>query len=293
MPLLTALWWLSLPLSALGQLESFNYVGGIPLSVPDGCLSGLVNGSADYEQMCCPASQVFVQNGNGSFCCGEGEDGEILPANGNIGCGADCPAETDCVDYISMDTKCADPSWQLCVDGSSLGLCCQENWVCYSQAAGPTGGGGLGCSSPGATLATSQVPLSTIYKAFAGPSDTATTSIPVTNSDGILVGTYSVTFATPTPTSTSSMPTYTDVTSEPSTLKWVPPPIVIALAVALPLLFIGSLLIFYYWTRRRRRCAQQKEKWRQSITADHPPTYEEAVAQDRDAEAPAYELTHL
>jgi len=77
MQLLTSLWWLSLPLSALGQLGSYNYVGGIPLTVPDDCPSGLVNGTAvENEQMCCPASQTFVKNENGAFCCG-GESGTI------------------------------------------------------------------------------------------------------------------------------------------------------------------------------------------------------------------------
>jgi len=204
---------------------------------------------------------------------------------------ADYPAETDCVDYVSTDTKCADPSWELCTDGNSLGVCCQENWVCYSQVAGPTGGGGLGCSSPGATLATSQTPLPTAYRANAGPSDTATTAVPVTNSNGILDGTYSVTFGTAT--STILLPTSTDETNAPTNTNWDPPPLVIALVVIIPLLFIGSLVFVYLWIRRAQKCARRaKRKSLQSIAADQPPTYDEVMAQEGDAEAPAYELDH-
>lgn len=114
------------------------FSGGLPLRLPGPCPSGLVSGQETFEQNCCAANQTFVK-----------EEAPVC-----------CPDESDCYSEVEKAARCADLSWQLCDSG--IGFCCFQGWTCYTQVAVSGNGGGVGCSTPGATLNALQTEVPTV-----------------------------------------------------------------------------------------------------------------------------------
>ncbi|KAE9373750.1 hypothetical protein N431DRAFT_504325 [Stipitochalara longipes BDJ] len=168
---------------------NYSYVGGIPLRTPGKCPAGSVSGQITFQQNCCGADQTFVKV-EGSACC---------------------PDSNDCYNEVVAAPKCADPSWQLC-GTSGGGFCCEENWVCWTRSVVVSGvtGAGVGCSTPGATLAKGQAEVTTVYAANSGPgaSTTSSPSAPSTSPSSLQATPTGKTDSGSQPSSTSvSLPT--------------------------------------------------------------------------------------
>ena len=163
--------------------------------------------------------------------------------------------------------QCADPSWQICEAG--IGFCCFQGWTCYKQISASGNPGGVGCSTPGATLNSLQTELPTIT--FSATSSSSESDVQVFTTDlssafkspTTVVSIVSLTAQTAT--SSSSLPTKTQVTS--LTGLNTAEKIGVGVGVSLGVLFLVIIALLTYMLRRHTIASQTRLKSNNQVPA--------------------------
>ena len=177
-----------------------------------------------------------------------------------------------------MSTKqCADPTWQLCDSG--IGFCCFQGWTCYTQLAVSGNGGGVGCSTPGATLNALQSEVPTVAGEPTGPSSispSSSASAAKSTSTATIVPSPSSVMPTAAPSEVSlSVQSTTASRASSSTAHITSSPglnsaqkIGMGTGISLGFLLLAVIASLIYILRRHKRSSQQHENDNYQIPTD-------------------------